>query len=89
MRIHKIGLAAVVAVLAGVAVAGEKMMEEGHKSFNELDTNMDGLISKAEAAADKALIANWKVIDKNTDDQLEEVEFALFEEEAIGEMKAE
>jgi hypothetical protein len=53
-------------------------MKQSH--FNNLDTDKDGMVSKSEAANDKALTKNWNDIDTNKNDQLEAAEFARFEE---------
>jgi Ca2+-binding EF-hand superfamily protein len=45
--------------------------------FNGLDTNKDGSISRAEAAAAPALVVIFADTDKNADGQLSAVEFEV------------
>lgn len=65
---------------SGFAVAGggDKGMD---KSFEDLDTNRDGAISKAEAAASQTLIARFDKADTNMDGKIENREFRRLEEE--------
>jgi len=58
-------------IVSSAAYAGE--------TFNEVDTNKDGAISQAEAAAVPALSDLWDTYDSNTDGKLDEAEFARFE----------
>ncbi len=58
-------------VVSGTVYAGE--------TFKLVDTDQDGAISKAEAAAVPALNDLWDTYDSNTDGKLDEAEFARFE----------
>jgi len=49
------------------------------ETFSLVDTDQDGAISKAEAAAVPALKDLWDTYDSNTDGKLDEAEFARFE----------
>src|SRR5688500_19579752 len=67
--------AAVAALIAGTAVAGEgeKDKSKHGASFNSLDTNRDGRISKAEAAADATIM--FTTADANGDGYLDSAEY--------------
>jgi len=58
-------------VVSSTVYAGE--------TFKLVDTDQDGAISKAEAAAVPALNDLWDTYDSNTDGKLDEAEFARFE----------
>ena len=47
--------------------------------FARLDKDKDGVISKKEAASDKAVRAQWAMLDGNKDGKLDQAEFARFE----------
>ncbi|HHI94406.1 MAG TPA: EF-hand domain-containing protein [Gammaproteobacteria bacterium] len=49
------------------------------ETFDQIDTDQDGAISKAEAASVPALTDLWDTYDSNTDGKLDEAEFARFE----------
>ena len=66
----------------GVYAADYQTSEQ--KSFQELDTNHDGYISKNEAKADHKLMKDWKSADANKDGKLEESEFSAFETRNMG-----
>lgn len=48
-------------------------------AFIKLDTDKDGVVSKKEAAKNKALAAKWDTLDTNKDGKLDQGEFAAFE----------
>ncbi len=48
-------------------------------TFNQLDADKDGAISKAEAASAPALNDLWDTYDSNEDGKLDEAEFSRFE----------
>jgi len=48
-------------------------------TFDKVDTDQDGAISKTEAASMPALADLWDTYDSNTDGKLDEAEFARFE----------
>lgn len=54
--------------------AGEAM-----KSFNELDADGNGYISKSEATARADLREQWNTVDADKDGKLTESEFSAFE----------
>lgn len=59
--------------LAGTAIAGDKDKMAAGASFDSLDTNRDGRISKSEAAADANLM--FSTADANADGYLDNSEF--------------
>jgi hypothetical protein len=59
--------------LAGTAIAGDKDKSHGGATFDTLDTNRDGRISQAEAAADMNLV--FSTADANADGYLDNSEF--------------
>jgi Ca2+-binding EF-hand superfamily protein len=59
--------------LAGTALANEGSMDKAGAGFDTLDTNRDGRISKAEAAADATIV--WSTADANGDGYLDKSEF--------------
>jgi Ca2+-binding EF-hand superfamily protein len=67
--------------LAGVALAAEQEEEQPASTltFDELDTNHDGYISKTEASVRKDLTKGWKTADKDKDGKLDVSEFSAFE----------
>ena len=52
---------------------------EASKTFNELDNDGDGYISKSEATSRADLRQNWNSVDANKDGKLTEAEFSAFE----------
>lgn len=80
MKYKWIVLAAVVPFITLPAFAGEGMKKE-HMSFQNLDADQDGMISKSEAESSKKLTEKWSKYDANKDNMLEEAEFSRFEEE--------
>ena len=59
--------------LAGTAIAGDKDKSHSGATFDSLDTNRDGRISKAEAAADMNIV--FSTADTNADGYLDNSEF--------------
>lgn len=49
------------------------------ETFNRLDVNNDGNLSKAELDSEPALKEEWASIDSNNDGQLDRSEFSMFE----------
>ena len=49
-------------------------------SFQDLDKNNDGKISKSEAKGDSALHKVWKSVDSNKDGSIDQSEFSAFEQ---------
>lgn len=49
------------------------------ETFNRLDVNQDGNLSKAELSNEPALTEDWARIDANNDGQLDQSEFSMFE----------
>jgi len=62
-----------------LSVAAEQMP----MTFEELDTDGDGYISKAEASKKAALSQGWLRADKDDDDRLDISEFSAFEGEEM------
>ena len=52
-----------------------------HGAFARLDTNHDGKLSAAEAAADPKVQSMWKKLDANNDGTVSEAEFAAHQAE--------
>jgi hypothetical protein len=52
---------------------------EGSVTLETLDTNRDGKLSPSEAASSSELTAQFVVLDRNRDSQLDSAEFARFE----------
>jgi len=50
-----------------------------YSSFDELDDDSDGNLSCAEAEVRTDVMANWRWLDRNKDDQLDVTEFSAFE----------
>ena len=67
--------------LAGVALAAgqEEQQAASTLTFDELDTNHDGYISKTEAKVRKDLVKGWKTADQDKDNKLDVSEFSAFE----------
>jgi len=59
--------------LAGTAIAGDKDKSHSGATFDSLDTNRDGRISKSEAAADMNIV--FSTADANADGYLDNAEF--------------
>jgi|SRR5687767_2014046 hypothetical protein len=59
--------------LAGTAIAGDKDKSHSGATFDSLDTNRDGRISKTEAAADMNIV--FSTADANADGYLDNAEF--------------
>ncbi|MEW5754818.1 MAG: hypothetical protein AB1810_00800 [Pseudomonadota bacterium] len=78
MKYKCILLAAMIPFVTLPAVAGEGMKQ---MSFQNMDADHDGMISKTEAASNKKLTEKWSKYDANKDNMLEEAEFSRFEEE--------
>lgn len=77
----------IVALMSGVAVAGEaeKMpgkdaaaTTETSANFTALDTNADGYISGQEAAADTGVNSSFSQLDSDKDDRLSAEEFSEY-----------
>jgi Ca2+-binding EF-hand superfamily protein len=76
MKHSKTLVAAAIAALiplAGTALAGDKDKSHGGATFDTLDTDRDGRISKAEAAADMNIV--FSTADANADGYLDNSEF--------------
>ena len=76
MRYRKALMAVAIAALipvAGTAIAGDKDKAHAGAAFDTLDTNRDGRISKAEAAADMNIV--FSTADANADGYLDNAEF--------------
>jgi Ca2+-binding EF-hand superfamily protein len=58
--------------LGATAYAGDM---DTTKSFNDLDTNKDGLLTKEEAAADQSISAEFTTADTNQDGYVTAAEF--------------
>lgn len=81
MKIKQLIVFSAFVVGAAVATAGENAY------FSKLDIDGDGVLSKAEAAADPVLMESWSTADANQDGQLEKAEFSAFEMKATGSAK--
>jgi Ca2+-binding EF-hand superfamily protein len=70
--------AAVLALACGGAYAADDNKEKenaAHKSFNDMDKNADGKLTREEAAGNKDLLRRWKSADKNNDGYLTRSEY--------------
>lgn len=65
-------------VFAAILIAGCAPVRH-ENSFEALDTNNDGSVSRQEAQARSDVVVNWRRIDQNDDGQLDVVEFSAFE----------
>ncbi len=72
MKINSLVLPAAF-LAASAALAGEQSLDQ---MYTALDTDYDGRISVAEAAADKAVLERFKDADKDGDGYLSRNEFA-------------
>jgi len=76
----------------GIAVAqqdlsfGERDVNQKKFTFDQMDSDKDGAISKAEAAKDRALSDLWDTYDSNTDGKLDEAEYSRYEVSIIDEI---
>jgi hypothetical protein len=91
-KIHTLAALAAVA-LAGSAFADDKSGAAGVDvkagiTMQSADTNADGMVSKAEAAANAQLAQKFDTYDANKDGNLDKAEFAKFEAEGKGKAKA-
>lgn len=84
----KLSIAFIAACLSNAAFAVDQdyssgTMGSGNVSstatFNRLDTNNDGNLSKTELSSEPALKEDWARIDANSDGQLDRSEFSMFE----------
>lgn len=60
----------------------------GGASFDQLDTNKDGNLSKKEVTSNRDLTKRWDTLDANKDGKLDQGEFAQFEVGASGSMSS-
>ena len=71
--------AAAMALACGVASAQDKQKDtkptKEPRGFNEMDTNDDGRLSRAEAASKPQLLSKWKELDKDNDGSLSRTEY--------------
>lgn len=65
-------------VILGFGVIAALSAEEV-KTFEELDADSDGYISKEEAKADQSINNNWTKADKDSNGHLDISEFSAFE----------
>lgn len=70
----------VTGLIFGLSVVTALSAEEV-KTFEEMDVNSDGYISKDEAKAEKALEGNWAKADKDKNGRIDSSEFSAFEAE--------
>jgi len=76
MKYRKTLMAVAIAALipvAGTAIAGDKDKAHTGATFESIDTNRDGRISKSEASADMNIV--FSTADANADGYLENAEF--------------
>jgi hypothetical protein len=67
-------------LILGLGVVTALSAEEV-KTFEDLDINADGYISKDEAAAQKSIKRNWAKVDADKNDRIDISEFSAFESE--------
>lgn len=68
----------VMGLIFGLGVVTVVSAEEV-KTFEDLDINSDGYISKDEAMAQKSIERNWTKVDKDKNGRLDISEFSAFE----------
>ncbi len=56
--------------------AQSQSSDEANNLWKFLDTNIDGMISRAEAASDQEILEKWNSLDINKDDELDVTEFS-------------
>lgn len=56
-------------------------MLRSKQHFHLLDTDQDGYISRSEAEQSESLMDIWDIVDQNQDDNLDPVEFSVFDEQ--------
>ncbi len=66
-------------LIATLAIVATGTAYAADVTFNLVDTDQNGSISKEEAAVMPALSKQWSDYDSNTDGKLDEAEFARFE----------
>lgn len=74
-----LGAVALTAVAGGGAKKGEELSQEHKELMEQLDTNGDGKISRAEASAAPELARKFRDLDRDDNSVLEVAEFARFE----------
>jgi hypothetical protein len=73
-------LVSALALAFGAYAADDKSKQakaDAEPGFNNLDTNDDGKLSKAEAAKDSKLTANWAEADRNNDGSITRAEYLM------------
>ena len=75
-------ISVVAAGFASAALAGagsDGMKQSADEMYNQMDANGDGYISVDEATANPQLAEKFKSLDTNSDNRLDQGEFAQFE----------
>lgn len=72
-------IAGSLALASGIAMAGDDKAKE--MTFEDLDANQDGVITQAEAAEHKDLVAVFNTADTNSDGYLTPSEFDAIKDE--------
>lgn len=73
-----VAIAGGLALASGIALAGDMA---GAKSFEELDSNQDGVITQTEASLSQDLVAKFNDADTNADGYLTPSEYDTVKEE--------
>ena len=76
MKIKNIMIVAAIMFPLSVAAGDSSTTKD---SFNKLDKDKDGYISKQEAQSNKKLTEQWEMVDADANGQLEMSEFSAFE----------
>ena len=86
MRMRLIVIVIVVAALAGVVFAvgaaqegGATAEQDWQQSFQELDRDDKGYVTREEVEHIPGLLEQWDELDVNQDERLDELEFSQFE----------
>ena len=74
-----VALASTMFVAAGVAAEMAEQKAPQGENFSNYDLNRDGVISRTEAATEPQLRQTWVQLDEDSDDQLNQAEFARLE----------
>jgi len=81
MEIRMKKLILVVSAIFFLCIPPVTLSEDAIKTFDQLDDDDDGYLSKSEASVREDLKSNWIRIDKDKDKKLDVAEFSAFESE--------
>jgi sporulation protein YlmC with PRC-barrel domain len=77
----------VMGATAGATPPGQATQPQGQTqgtgatvSFQQLDMNHDGYITRSEASRDSTVMSHWRELDRNNDGRIDNAEFSAFEQ---------